>query len=172
MLKLLGIMCILGGCIGWGYGRAREEKSRVCHLREIIRIIRRIQSEMEYGKRTLPEICVVLAACSSGRYRFCFENIYEHMARRDGTGIEQVWKEQTEECLKGIPLLSEEKDVLRMLPQNLGMPEETLQAVNIGQSLDMMERRLKQAEESYSGKVRMILSVSALAGIFIVILIL
>lgn len=172
MFKLLGIVCVLGGCVGWGYEKVREEKSRVQHLREIILIIRRIQDEMKYGKRTLPEICAILASSGEERYRVCFGAIYERLLRRDGVGIEQIWEEQTRKCLEDITLVTEEKDVLCKLPQKLGMQEEKLQAANIGQSLDMMERRLGEAEEAYSGKSKMILSVSALAGLFIVILLL
>ena len=46
MLKLVGSICILAGCIGWGAGRIGEEKSRIRHLQEWIRIIRRIQNEI------------------------------------------------------------------------------------------------------------------------------
>lgn len=172
MFKLLGSICILCGCIGWGYGKAGEEKSRVFHLREIIRIIKRIQSEMAYGKRTLPEICAILASCGDERYRACFGRIYEELLKLSGVSAEQIWKKETVQCLAGIPLPSEEKDVLINLMQNLGMQEEKIQASNIGQSLDMMERRLRQAEEACAGKTKMILSISALAGMFLVILLL
>ena len=69
MFKLAGFLCIMIGCIGWGEAKIREEKSRVWHLRELMRIIRRIQDEIQYGKHTLPEICLILAEYSDIWYK-------------------------------------------------------------------------------------------------------
>ena len=89
MLKLVGSLCILAGCIGWGAGRIGEEKSRIRHLQEWIRIIRRIQNEIAYGKRTLPEICLLLSESCPEPYRECFGAIYEQAGRQEGEGLEQ-----------------------------------------------------------------------------------
>lgn len=170
MLKLVGFLCIMIGCMGWGEGRIREEKSRVRHLRELIRIIRRIQDEIRYGKHTLPEICLILSEYSDPWYSIYFQRIYEQLSRRNGTGLEAIWTKQMELCFQGVPLQEEEKDVLRRLPENLGLQEETLQAVNIGQSMDMLVRKCRQAEETYQNKSRVIRSVSVLVGFLLTII--
>lgn len=172
MLKLAGILCILTGCIGWGAGKIGEERRRVRHLRELIRIMKRIQGEMIYGKHTLPEICFILAEYSDAPYRSCFMEIYEQTRRRDGSCLTEIWRRQTEVCMVDAPLTGEEKEILIGLPYNLGMLEETQQAEGIGQSMDWLERRCRQAEDEYAGKSKMIFSVSLLAGIFLTILML
>ena len=170
MLKLAGILCILTGCIGWGAGKIKEERGRVIHLRELIHIIKRIQSEISYGKHTLPEICLILSEYGGALYQTYFKKIYEQMDQRSGTCLIQIWKQQMEQCLEEVPLVQEEKDILINLPQNLGMPEEKQQAESIGQFLDLLMRRCRQAEDAYANKSRMIFSVSLLAGIFLAIL--
>lgn len=170
MFKLAGFLCIMIGCVGWGEARVREEKNRVWHLRELIRIIRRIQDEIRYGKRTLPEICLILSEYSEVWYGTYFRQIYEQLAQRNGTGLEAIWVSQMDLCFQNVPLEEEEKDVLRRLPDNLGLQEETLQAVNIGQSMDMLLRKCRQAEEAYAGKSKVIRSVSILVGLFLMIL--
>lgn len=172
MFKLVGFLCIMAGCIGWGDGKVREEQDRIRHLRELIRIIRRIQDEIRYGKHTLPEICLILSECSDAWYGPHFRQIYEQIRQRNGTGLETIWTRQMELCFQGVPLQEEEKDVLRRLPENLGMREETLQAVNIGQSMDMLARKCRQVEETYQNKSRVIRSVSILAGVFLTIILL
>lgn len=157
------------GSIGWGETKIREEKDRVWHLRELLRIIRRIQDEMQYGKHTLPEICLLLSGNSDTWYGTCFRQIYEQLVQRNGTGLETIWSRQMELCFRHVPLQEEEKDVLRRLPDSLGMQEETLQAMSIGRSMDMLVRKCRQAEEAYEGKARVIRSVSILTGLLLTI---
>lgn len=172
MLKVLGCVCMIAGCVGWGESRIREEKSRVRHLHELIRLIRRIQEEIRYGKRTLPEICLLLSEYGDSWYGPYFKRIYEQLQERNGTGFEAVWAGQMALCFQRAPLREEEKDVLRRLPEYLGLQEETSQAVQIGQSVDLLERKCRQAEDTYENKAKVIRSVSILAGLFLAILLL
>ena len=47
-----------------------------------------------------------------------------------------------------------------------------MQAEIIGQSVDYLARKYRQAEEGYDNKSRMIFSVSVLTGVFLIILLL
>ncbi len=172
MFKLAGILCILTGCAGWGISRIGEEKNRIRHLKELIRIIKRMQDEMSYGKHTMPEICLTLSECCEMPYRVYFKQIFERMEHDRGVCLDKVWEEQAVECLKGVPLSEEEKSILSNLPRNLGMQEEKMQAEIIGQSVDYLARKYRQAEEGYDNKSRMIFSVSVLTGVFLIILLL
>lgn len=170
MLKLAGVCCILTGCVGWGLNKAKEEKSRVQHLRELLRIIKRIQDEISYGKHTLPEICLTLSEYCSIHYRPYFKRIYEQMSCEGGISFDRIWERQMDECLRNVPLSEEEKNVLKNLPQDMGMQEEKLQAEIIGRSMELLGRKCRQAEDTYENKSRMIFSVSVLMGIFLTIL--
>lgn len=160
------------GCIGFAAARTKEERYRIFHLREMLRIIRRIQDEMAYGKRTIPEICALLMEIASPPYDVCFGEIYGQLDRQQGVEIGALWKEKVETCLQNVRLSEDEKSILSRLPESLGIQDERLQAAGIGQSIDRLERNLEQAEISYGNRSRMIFSVSTLAGIFIVILLL
>lgn len=172
MLKLLGSICILTGCIGWGGSKIREEKEKVQNLRELIRIIKRIQNEISYGKHTLPEICLILAEYSRTPYRECFRMIYERSRRQEDICLEEIWEQEFEQGLRTACLPEEEKGILQNLLQNLGIQEEKYQAESIGQSLDMLIRTCRQSEDAYEGKSRVIFSLSILTGMFLTILLL
>ena len=172
MLKITGIICILAGCTGWGINRIIEERNRVQHLREMIRIIRRIRDEISYGKHTLPEICLILSEYCNAPYQSCFRKIYEQLEQGGGKSFRQIWERQIDQCMKDAPLSNEEKDILGKLPYNLGMQEEKLQAENISQSMEFLSRECRKAEDAYDNKSRMILSVSILTGVFLTILLL
>lgn len=170
MCKLAGMILLLTGCIGLGAEKVSEEKRRIAALRELYRIMTRIQKEMVYGKRTLPEICRLLEQCTREPYQGIFSAVYQDMERKDGTLLERSWRMRMEAGLKGLPLKEEEKNILLDLPAHLGILDESMQADDIGQSLDMVKGHIRQAECEYENKRKVIMSISITTGIFLVIL--
>lgn len=170
MLKLTGILLLMAGCCGLGIDRVAEAKQRIRELREIRRMVIRIQSEMTYGKRTLPEISLLFGQCMEEPYRTAFCSVYQKMEENDGTDLSTIWKEQIGECMRELPLRKEEKDILRNVPEYLGILDEKQQAADIGQSLDFLSARIAKAEAGYENQARVTMSISVMAGIFLVIL--
>ena len=172
MLKLAGILLLMTGCIGLGINKVAEEKRRIRELREIRRIVQRMQSEMMYGKRTLPEICLLFSQCMREPYRSAFLEIFQRINENDGSSLERIWKERMNICMDTMPLREEEKEILRSLPEHQGILDETMQAVGVGQSLDVLEEHIRQAEAEYENKSKVIMSISVMTGLFITILLL
>lgn len=172
MFKLTGILLLMAGCCGLGINRVAEAKQRIRELREIRRMVIRIQSEMVYGKRALPEICLLFGQCMEEPYRTAFLTIFRKLDENDGTNLNRIWEKQMEVCMKNLPLLKEEKDILRNMPEYLGILDERQQAADIGQSLDFLTAHITQAEAGYENQARVIMSISVMAGIFLVILLL
>ena len=172
MLKLAGILLLMTGCIGLGINKVAEEKRRIRDLREIRRIVQRMQSEMMYGKRTLPEICLLFSQCMREPYRSAFLEIFQRINENDGSSLERIWKERMNICMDTMPLREEEKEILRGLPEHQGILDETLQAAGVGQSLDVLEEHIRQAEAEYENKSKVIMSISVMTGLFITILLL
>lgn len=172
MLKLAGIVILLTGCIGMGISKVKDEKRRVRELQQIKRILIRIQNEMVYGKRTLPEICLLLSQCMEMPYQTIFYQIYQQLQDNRGNVLEEIWKRQMESELKELPLKKEERDILYSLPEHLGIQDETMQAADIGQSLDMLTAHIRQAESEYENKTKVIMSLSITAGLFLSIILL
>lgn len=170
MFKIAGILLLMTGCTGLGINKVIEEKRRIHGLREIRRMVIRIQNEMIYGKRTLPEICLLFADCMEEPFKGAFLNIFNRLEENDGCVLENIWKEKLGRCMSDMPLKEDEKEVLLMLPVHPATLDETMQAVNIGQSLDLIEERIRKAEAGYENKSRVIMSISVMAGIFLVIL--
>lgn len=172
MLKLAGILLLMTGCIGLGINKVTEEKGRIRELREIRRIVQRMQHEMIYGKRTLPEICLLFGQCMKEPYRSAFLEVFQRLDENDGTALEHIWKERMEACMSGLPLKEEEKEILYSLPQQQGILDETMQAADVGQSLDLLTEHIHRAEAEYENKSRVIMSISVMAGLFLAILLL
>ncbi len=172
MYKVVGILCILAGCAGFGNLKVRQEKDRIRHLRAFIHIMRRIQNEISYGKHTVPEICLIIADCGENGYASYFKEIHRQMCQGNGTDLKETWKEQMEACLRELPLQAEEKEAIMNLPVFLGLQEENRQAMGLEQSVELLTRKCRQAEEAYDNRAKMIHSVSILAGLLLSILLL
>ena len=172
MFKFAGILLLMAGCTGLGINKVAEEKGRIRELREIRSIIIRMQNEMVYGKRTLPEICLLLGEWAKEPYRSAFTVIFEKMEENDGRVLQVLWEEEMDQCMKDLPLKEEEKDILKNLPAQLGIPDETIQAAGIGQSLDMITEHIAKAQTEYESKAKVIMSISIMAGLFLIILLL
>lgn len=170
MFKLAGFLMLIFGCTGLGVGKVAEERQRIRELREIRRIIVRIQNEMIYGKRTLPEIGIILGTYAEEPYRSAFISLGEKWQKSEETDLAGIWRNELEIRMHGLPLAKEEKEILLYLPSQLGLMDETQQAAGIGQSLDMLSIHSRKAEEEYENKARVIMSISVMAGLFIGIL--
>lgn len=169
MLKLAGIIILMLGCVGLGIDKVSEEKRRISQLREIRNMVVRIQNEMVYGKRTLPEICIILSRSAIEPYSSAFLEVFKRLEENDGTILENIWKEQLKNCMKDMPLEEEEKNILISLPEHMGIMDGAIQAADIGQSLDMLTGHIAKTETEYENKAKVIMSVSVMAGLFLVI---
>lgn len=169
MLKLAGIIILMFGCIGLGIDKVSEEKRRIRELREIRNIVVRIQNEMVYGKRTLPEICIILSRNVIEPYSSAFLQVFQRLEENDGIILENIWKEQLKSCMKDMPLEEDEKNILISLPEHLGIMDSAMQAADIGQSLDMLTSHITKTETEYENKAKVIMSVSVMAGLFLTI---
>lgn len=172
MFRITGVICVLCGCLGVGYHMVMREKQRIVHLRELCRIIRRMQAEMRYGKRTISEICEILSECGEEDYRKCFGQIRGKMLLRKGDAMEKLWEQETRQCLDTAPLREDEKSILIRLPECLGMQDAGMQADSMQQFLELLERRLVHAQEEYDGKAKVIWSISTLSGVLITVVLL
>lgn len=172
MYKLIGVLCILAGCAGWGSAKAGQEKDRVRHLRTLFHILEQMRSEISYGKHTLPEICLLLAELNDGCYQSCFSRIYERTGEESGEDFPGVWEKEVRACLAGLPLREDECETMAELPRKLSFREEGGQSARIGRAETFFEDRYRQAEETYEKRSKMIRSVSILTGLLLSILLL
>lgn len=172
MYKLIGVLCILAGCAGWGSAKASQEKDRVRHLRTLFHILGQMRSEISYGKHTLPEICLLLAELNDGCYYSCFSRIYELTGEENGGDFPEVWETEIGACLEGLPLREDERETMAGLPRTLSFQEAGSQSERIGQAETFLEDRYRQAEETYENRSKMIRSVSILTGLLLSILLL
>lgn len=172
MYKVVGFLCIVAGCAGWGNCLAGKERERVWHLRTLSHVLAQVRSGIFYGKQTMPEICLLLSKSDDECYSKCFGQIYERTAGESGKDFQTVWEEEMKTFLKPLPLREDEKRTITELANTLGFQEAEGQAERVGQAEAFLEGRYRQAEETCVNRSKMIHSVSILTGLLLAILLL
>lgn len=74
--------------------------------------------------------------------------------------------------MRDLPLQEEEKEILCTLPSHQGILDNAMQAVDVGQSLDVLTEHISHAQAEYENKAKVIMSISFMTGMFLIILLL
>lgn len=74
-MKWIGIILIIAGCGSCGFYVAATEKSEIRMLKQLIRAISFMESELRYNLKKLPEICNETAKISGGVIRDIFRSL-------------------------------------------------------------------------------------------------
>lgn len=161
---------IVGGCLGMGLWYKQFFVGRLEALRNLQRILEMLISEIRYGKATLPECCGQIAGRLQEPYGNCFGQIYNRMAENTGVMFGQVFREEMEGCMKGLPLLQEDKNYFLDLFSENGFGDENMQIRSIEQCREMMMGVSKRLERENTEKCRMAVGLGAMSGLLLVII--
>ena len=160
---------IVTGCLGMGLWYREHFIGRLETLRELQRIQEILISEIRYGKSTLPESCNHIADRLKEPYQSCFARIYERMRENTGVVFGQVFREEMEACLAGLPLKEEDKKCfLTLFPDN-GYVDESMQIRTIEQSKELLQHTIGELERENAEKCRMAVGLGAMSGLLLLI---
>ena len=73
--KWIGTMIVILGCGGFGFGLAASHRRQVKQIRQLLTVLDLIQSELEYRRTPLPELCRLAGENSTGTVKTLFHNL-------------------------------------------------------------------------------------------------
>ncbi len=170
MLRLIGILFLMGGSFGLGLSLKNRMKDNLNALYQIQQIFKMLQNEITYSKAPLPEACRRIGSRIKEPYGKAFKEIYEKMLLNNGCSFSEVWKECMKKCLKGAVLSEEEKRVCLDFGDCAVYMDEKMQAEAIEQYLHRLELSVKKLEEDMINKSKVIMSLSVMGGLFVAII--
>ncbi|WMC92949.1 stage III sporulation protein AB [Kineothrix sp. MB12-C1] len=172
MLRIIGILCLMGGSIGFGWTLRGRMKERLSALYQWEQIFKMLQNEITYSKASLPEACRRIAARSKEPYRKALEGVYEEMAMNNGCSFSEIWKRHMEECLKETVLSKADKKVCMDFGDCVGYMDGEMQSKAFAQYLHRLGLEVKRLEEEIANKSKVIMSLSIMGGLLAVIILL
>lgn len=165
MVRWIGYICILVGCIGIGWYKSEELKKREHELQELQQIFSALQKEMEYTRIPIGEILKTISCKTSETYRCWLEILSKQCSEKGHQTFEMMWKESMKH-LEESRLTREEFADLKQLGGRLQQPEA------IALFLERLEYCMQSTRRENETKRKLYKSFGVMAGVFLVILLL
>ncbi len=160
----------MSGCMGMGLWYKELFVGRLESLRSLQRILEMLAGEIRYGKATLPECCIQIAGRLQEPYRSCFQQIYNRMAENVGISFGQVFREEMEQCMEGLPLTPQDRKYFLDLFVDNGFEDENMQIRSMEQCQEILKNTTNRLERENTEKCRMAVGLGAMSGLLLVII--
>lgn len=129
-------------------------------------------SEVRYSKATLPECCRHVAERVEEPLKGCLKQVYEKMCDNTGRGFGEIFVEQMRTGLTALPIRSADGEVFLRFALQSGFAEGDMQIKWMEQSREQLAHTVEVLEAEIAGKSRIALSLGAMSGLLLVILLL
>lgn len=171
-LRPLGAALIVAGCSGIGFWYRQRLKEALYQLRYMCRLLEQFQSEVRYGKATLPECCKRLGERADAPYGEALCAVYRETERHTGKSFYEVWLEQLGQALAGLPLTREEKGFFLEFPKSMGLSDHCLQLRTIEQYRELLYSAVRVREEKMEQQGRLAAGLGIMSGLLLTVLLL
>lgn len=150
-LQWIGAILIIVGCGGVGFGMALNYKREESALRQLLRTLEYMRSELEYRMTPLPELCRRLTDYSNGSVRTVFRKLAMEL---DAQVAPDAWA-----CMQAVLRQSRDvpkktADALSQLGHSLGEFDLQGQLRGIGSVICECEKQLQELECNRTQRLR------------------
>jgi stage III sporulation protein AB len=172
MLQLVGSLMVGFGCLGLGYWYRFQAHTRIRHLREMMKIVDVMMSEIRYHKSNLYECCRRIADRVEMPYRQGFLELYEKMMENTGENYRELYENIMEKYLKTLPLQLEERKVFLQIASENGFADEEMQLLALDGARQQLHKILDEAMEALAPKSKVAMGLGVMSGLLLIILLL
>ena len=169
--KIIGYLLILAGCSGMGIWYSIRMQQKVWHLKEMIRILDMVMSEIDYGRSTLPECCERIWQKAPTPYGEIFQEIYENSQQESGVSFGEMSGVLLQQGLREIPM-EKEKEVFIRCFSDVGYADEWMQLRTIERGKAELQESLRTEEEDLKKRSKLAVSLGTMSGILMVLILL
>ena len=170
MQKIVGFIMIFAGCAGLGVWYGSRFQCQISVLKDFCHMLELFLGEIRFGRSTLPECCLRLAQRMEEPYKACFDEIYERSLENSGESFEELCSTSLAQGLKGVEASWEDKELFINCFAKSGYEEDVLQLRVVEQTKAELEKKLTLMEAQASSRYRLSLSLGAMSGLLLIIL--
>lgn len=172
MLKLLGVVLIIGASTALGFSARQRLVRRVAVLTQLIRALDMMAAEVSERQTPLPEIIRLLTMEGGEDSRRFFREMHERIARGDGLSFSYRWQTTARDLAEELGLESDETDILRDAAAYLGRYQAEQQVFGLQQTRARLEAVRIQAGEMLKTKGSVYRACGIAAGVVTVLVML
>ncbi|MBR5247717.1 MAG: stage III sporulation protein AB [Lachnospiraceae bacterium] len=172
MVKLVGSILVVGGCVGLGGWYRGQFIGRLKQLRILITILDLMISEVRYSKSSLPECCRQLSGRLPEPYGNSFFKVWEETQENSGEGYRDIFVRNLKRCMEQVPLGAEEKKLFLEVSGQFGYEEARMQINSMEQCKEQLKNICGGLEKEVGEKGRMAMGLGTLGGLLLIIVLL
>lgn len=170
MLRLVGMLLLVGGSVGMGWVVRERLKGNLEGLYQIRHIFQMFQNEITYSRASLPEACLRISGRVKEPYSSAFAAIHKEMLFNDGQSFSAVWVKHMKSCLQSMMIAEEDKKVFLEFGNCAGYMDGQMQAQTMEQYMHRLDISVGRMEKDISDKCRVAMTLSVMGGLMLVIL--
>lgn len=167
-MKWLGILMVLGGCLGFTILSLEEMKRHMERLEEWRTALEWMEGEIRYGKISFPECFIRIGGRMQTPLGDCFERAGRRMRLEPQKNIRDLLEEELRQGLR--PAYQEETsgELLSFLAPD-GFWDEQMQRKALERIRESVEELLREKKGEYGGKRKVGISVGIAVGSMIIL---
>lgn len=173
MIKIMGVIILVGSSIFAGSVLGNRVKLRVEELIYLKKLLVMFRGELEYKNAMLPEAFIAVSHRAKEPYDKVFGELAVATEDNCTVTMADVFEEVVSKCLKGNTYLkNEDLHKLYELGDTLGYQNKTMQLSNVDLFLDRLNVQIQEEREKMNDTVKVYRTMSAMTGIFVAIILL
>lgn len=171
MLKLLGMLLVVGGGGLAGLAVARRYARRPVELRQLQSALQMLETEITYASTILPEALGGVASRCERSVALLFAAARDELLSMQGDTAAEAWEKALQRFYPISSLTSADLAVLRTLGGALGISDGRDQAKHLKLTREQLQAQIEKADRDASGNVKLWSYLGFLGALTVVILI-
>ncbi len=169
-LKIIGSVCVITACSGYGFSKSFELKKHVKELEELQKIAEMFATETRYSRLPIAEIAERISKRVKEPYKGWLHSLVESLDGQSFQLLADIWEREAVSVSHSLLLSMEEQIELKKLGGQLGHYNIEMQEQAFQRYAKYLEEHKKTLVERISEKQRLCQSFGIFVGIFLVIL--
>lgn len=169
MFKLMGALCILGGCSYLGLKTGDVYRARTEMLSRLQNGLNMLETEIGYSATPLPMALERIGGMMQGEAKVLFARAASSLQAGKGVSAAEAWDEGVRALCLEVPLSREEISILNLFGRGLGSSAREEQLKNIFLAREQLRNAWKAAEEARTKNQRLWQYMGFCAGAVIVL---
>lgn len=163
---------LIAGSTGFSYCMCQDRKKKLLLLKEIKRLFLLMQDEIRYSGLPITEIIRGVADKISEPFCHALYRISDNLTWEEGRNLKDVWEQEMNNMLVGLPLSMQQKKWFIKFPDLLGIAEREGQAEAFKGYMKEFDNWIVQCEQEEKSKNKVIMSMGMATGILLSVLLL
>lgn len=172
MVKLLGVLLLMVGSVGFASTLCKEQRNKLLLLLQMRQMFVLIQEDIRYSGCPLP--LVIEKTAKKVREPFCMAltKISRELLKNGGEMLYEVWEKEMKSIFKELAFSQKQQELLLEFPKSLGFWEREGQAKALTFYIEETDKWILQMEKEEKDKNKVIMSLGAATGILLSVLLL